>query len=334
MNIALWISPAMREKVFAERDMDALRHGHTLHCADGSDSELAAQWKKLVADADILITGWGSPAITDAMLEDAKKLRLIVHAAGSIKYLIPPGVWKKGIRVASNNRAIGVGVAETTLGMIISGLKGFFPCNALTHAGGWKNDATSLPDFTVREVFDVTIGLVGLGQVGRHLVGLLKGFEVQVLAYDPIVKPAEARALGVELVALNDLMARSDVVTIHAPALEATRHMIGREQLRLMKDDSVLINTARGSIIDEKALIEDLQRRRIWAFIDVTDPEPPAVDHPFRSLPHVILTPHIAGAVSNGIRRIGRNVTRQLDQFVAGKEMDGEVTAERAAIMA
>ncbi len=324
----------MREKVFAERDVEALKAEHTLKFAQGPESDLAAQWADLVGDAEVIITGWGSPAISDEMLAQAKQLKLLVHAAGSIKYLVPPTIWKRGIRVASNNRAIGVGVAETSLGMIISGLKGFFPCNALTHRGGWKNDPTSLPDFTVREVFDVTIGLVGLGQVGQHLVGLLKGFEVSIVAYDPIIPPEAAKALGVELVELNELMRRSDVVTIHAPALEATRHMIGREQLGLLKNDAVLINTARGSLIDEKALIEELQRRRIWAFIDVTDPEPPAADHPFRSMPHVVLTPHIAGAVSNGIRRIGRSVVRQVHQFVAGTEMDGEVTAERAAVMA
>ncbi|MCC6423069.1 MAG: hydroxyacid dehydrogenase [Phycisphaerales bacterium] len=288
----------------------------------------------MTSQAEIVVTGWDSPPISEAMLDQAKSLQLIVHAAGSIKHLLPAGVWERNIRVATNNYALGVGVAETTLGMIIAGLKGFIPCNALTHDGGWKSNGTSLPGFSVREVFDVTIGLVGLGQVARHLLGLLKGFEVAVVAYDPVIDPAEADAMGVELVELNELFARSDVVSIHAPALPMTRHMIGNSQLRLLKDDSILINTARGNVIDDSALIEELKRRRIWTFLDVTDPEPPAVDHPFRSMPHVILTPHIAGAISNGIRRIGRNVVRQIGEFVDGSEVNGEVTAERAILMA
>lgn len=334
MKIAMWVSPDMREKIFAERDMEALQAAHTVQCAAGPDEKLEAQWAELVSDADILITGWGSPAISDEMLAQAKNLQFLIHGAGSVKYLLPPGFWKRGIRIASNNRAIGVGVAETTLGMIIAGLKGFFPCNAITHGGGWKQKPTGVPGANVREVFDVNIGLVGLGQVGQHLVGLLKGFEVSILAYDPVIDRSQAESLGVELVELNDLMKRSDVVTIHAPALEATRHMVGAEQLGLMKDDAVLINTARGMIIDEQALIAELQKRRIYAFIDVTDPEPPAADHPFRSMDHVVLTPHIAGAISNGIRRIGRNVTRQVEQFISQKQIDGEITEARAAVMA
>jgi phosphoglycerate dehydrogenase-like enzyme len=333
-KIGIWISPDMRHKIFSEREMGTLEAVYDVRCATGVDADLGDQWTELVTQAEILVTGWGSPPISDEMLDKSKSLQSIIHAAGSIKQLLPASVWERGIRVATNNHALGVGVAETTLGMIIAGLKGFFPCNALTHGGGWKNGDTSLPGFTVREVFEVTIGLVGLGQVARHLVELLKVFEVTVVAYDPVVDPAEAEAMGVELVELDELMARSDVVSIHAPALPSTRRMIGRSQLRLLKDDAVLINTARGNVIDEPALVEELMRRRIWAFLDVTDPEPPVADHAFRSMPHVILTPHIAGAVSNGIRRIGRNVVRQIGEFAEGLERNGEVTAKRATVMA
>ena len=227
---------------------------------------------------------------------------------------------------------MGIGVAETTLSLMIAGLKGMFPASYETRAGRWHHSKPG--GFPIREMYDVTIGLIGASRIGRHVIRLLANFEVNVLLVDPFVSAAEAALLGVELVSLDDLLRRSDVVSLHAPRCPETRHMLSRDQFKLMRNHAIFINTARGMIVDEAALCDELRTGRIFAFIDVTDPEPPAVDHPFRSLPNVVLLPHIAGAVGNGCLRMGRSIVDQLLEFADGKTMHGEITREQWQRMA
>ena len=301
-------------------------------CTD--EQSLKAAYAQHAPQAEALVTGWGTPPLTVELLDAAPRLKVLVHSAGSIKALVPPSTWERGIRVGTTNEALGIGVAETTLGMMIAGLKGFFPARLWTAAGNWHSQTLGSDHVAVREIFDVTIGLISASKVGRHVMRLLRNFEVNVLVYDPYLTPAEAGQLGATLVTLDDLIRRSDVVSLHAPAMPATRHMLGRAQFRAMKDHAIFINTARGMIVDEAALIDELKTGRISAFIDVTDPEPPAKDHPFRSLPNVVLTPHLAGHVSNGCFRQGRSAVDQLIEFRQGRRMHGEVTPEMFAVMA
>jgi phosphoglycerate dehydrogenase-like enzyme len=157
------------------------------------------------------------------------------------------------------------------------------------------------------------------------LIRLLKQFDVRILVHDPYLSDEAVSELGAEKVELDELLKQSDVVSIHAPSIPETTHLLNERTLRLMKDDAILINTARGSLIDEDALVAELRQGRLWACLDVTDPEPPAPDHPFRSLPNVTLIPHIAGAVNNGLYRIGSYITRELELFAKGERLQGEV---------
>ncbi len=326
----------MLRHCIAAKDIERLKlHRHEVVLPDTDDpAGLLKIWQREATSVDLVLTGWDSPPITDAMLDAAPGIRAIVHAAGSVKPFIPKSIWQRGIRVASCNDALGVGVAETTIGMIIAGLKGFFPSSQVTRGGGWQREFMTLPDFHVRELYDVTIGIIGASRVGRHVIRLLKGFEVRVLLSDPHVDEEEARALGVKLVSLDELMASSDVVSLHAPALDSTRGMLGAKHFSAMKDGTIFVNTARGMIVDEEALAKELGSGRIWAFLDVTSPEPPAEDHPFRCLPNVILTPHISGALTNGCQRMGRSAVEQVLEFARGELMHGEITADRLAQLA
>lgn len=335
MHLFLFVPDSMQRRCFAPVDLDRLRASHELVLARSEEpAGLMREWDEHAPQADAIITGWDTPSITEAMLEQTPHLRLLVHSAGSVKHLLPAGFWQRRIRVVTCNDALAVGVAETTLGMMIAGLKGLFPANALTHAGGWKSEPFDLPGFPVRELFDVTIGLIGASKVGRQVIRLLRAFEVNILVADPYLSRDEATRLGVQRVGLDELMRQSDVVSLHAPALPMTRHMLSKAQFGAMKNHAIFINTARGSIVDEEALAQELKSGRIFAFLDVTNPEPPAVDHPFRNLPNVVLTPHISGAMSNGCRRMGRCAVDQLLLFAQGLHIPGEVTAEQMAILA
>ena len=322
MNVLLHLVPEMVERVFAPADLARLGRGNRL---------MGRQDLERLDEVDVLVTGWGTPALDDAFLDRAMRLKMIAHAAGSTRYLVPAEFWSRGIRLCSANEALGIGVAETTIALMISGLKAFFPCAQLTRENHWKADGLPWP---VREMYQVDIGLIGASKIGRHVIRLLKQFEVNVLLYDPHVSTEEAMELGVEQVDLMELMHRSDVVSLHAPALESTRMMLKREHFRAMKHHAIFINTARGMIVDEPALVDELRTGRIFAFIDVTHPEPPRPDHPFRTLPNCVLLPHIAGAITNGVRRQGRSIVDQVMEFAEGKTMHGEITNEQWVIMA
>lgn len=317
---------------FTENDVKLLSEHCDVVRLDPSQAPDA--WQSHAPTADALITGWDTPPLTDDMLDQAPNIRLLLHAAGSVRHLLPTTFWDRGIRLTSAREALATGVAETTIGMIIAGLKGFFPADRLTSEGGWKTSADQMPSFRVRETYGSTVGVIGASKVGRHVMNLLRHLETRTLIYDPYIDDREAQEYNAQKVGLEELMSASDVVTLHAPELPETQHMLKAEHFQLMKDDAIFINTARGSIIDESALAKELQRRRIWAFIDVTEPEPPAPDHLFRTLPNVVLTPHIAGAMSNGCLRIGRSITQQLLDFIRGEKLHGEITKDEAARLA
>jgi phosphoglycerate dehydrogenase-like enzyme len=322
MNVLLHLDPQMIAKVFAEADLKRLRRAHDVMDRNALDQ---------IGQVDVLITGWGTPMLDDSFYTRSPRLKLVAHAAGSTKAMVPPTFWRRGIRLCSANEALGIGVAETTVAMMIAGLKAFFPSAQFTREGKWKHEGLPWP---VREMYQIEIGLIGASKIGRHVIRLLKQYEVDVLLYDPHVTPEEAAELGVEQVPLMDLMRRSEVVSLHAPALESTRRMLGREHFGAMKQHAIFINTARGMIVDEMALVDELRTGRIFAFIDVTNPEPPALDHPFRTLPNCVLLPHIAGAITNGCHRMGRSIVEQICEFADGKTLHGEITEQQFAIMA
>lgn len=331
----LFLPESMVRHCFASKDLDRIaRQGRLIRTGAESEGELDAAWRKHAAGVDVMITGWDSPCPGDERLALAPHLRLLVHAAGSVKGVVSPAVWGRSIKVAGANHALARGVAETTLGLIITGLKGVFPTGALTRRGGWKDGALKLSTFPVRELFDVTVGVIGAGAIGRQLIGLLKPFEVEILVADPFLEAAQARELGVRLVSLEELMAGSEVVSLHAPSLPGNRHMLGRREFGLMKEHAIFINTARGMLVDEEALAEVLKMGRIWAFLDVTDPEPPRLDHPFRKLENVVLTPHIAGALANGCRRLGRAAADNVEAFARREPLLSEVREEELGRMA
>ena len=320
---------------FSKRDIAFLKNYYRCHIPESDLSdELLEGWQQLAPTAHAVVTGWDSPRIDAGMLEKASKLQAIIHSAGSIRPFIPPSTWESGIRIATANDALGRGVAETTIGLILAGLKGFFPCAELTRSQKWQSSIPKSGYGRVRELYDVTVGIVGASRTGRHVLRLLNEFEAEVVLADPTIDQAEAAALGAKLVSLEELMEISDVISLHAPALPQLRHMLGERHFRAMKDDAIFINTARGMLVDEDALIAELKTGRITAILDVTYPEPPQTDSPLRTLSNVVLLPHIAGAITTGCKRQGKSTVDQHIQLISGDAMHGEISLERFAVMA
>lgn len=279
--------------------------------------------------AEVLFTGWGSPRLDEDLLCGAPKLRAVFHAAGSVRDLVSPELWARGIVVCSAWRINAQPVAEFALAEIILALKHAPFRSRRMHAERRKPDGFVSPGAA-----GSVVGLVGLGAIGRRVRELLRALDVHVLAHDPVVGVEEAERLGVESVGLDDLFRRSDAVSLHLPALEATRGLVGEAVLRSMKTGATLINTSRGSVIDEKTLVDVLtERDDLFALLDVTDPDPPAPDSPLYCLPNVWLTPHIAGSVGRECLRMGDAMVAEARRFFRGEPLRHQLTRREAEAM-
>jgi phosphoglycerate dehydrogenase-like enzyme len=313
------------ERVFTKEDFEMFLRlfDVTVNVKDRnlSSSEVA----EIITGMDGLVTGWGSPELTDEVFERADRLKIIVHSAGSIRPILTKSVVEKyiiprDICVVSCRRAIAYNVAESTVGMMIMALRRWFDhIQAYRERGVWRS--REIPD-NGQFLMGATVGIIGVGVVGREVIKLLKPFNINILVYDPYLSEWEAGRLGVRRVGLNDLFEKSDVVSVHAPLTSETYHMIGRDQIKRMKDGAVLINTARGGIVDHDALIEECSKGRIIAFLDVTEPEPPPSNSPLRALKNVYVTPHVAGAGYYGYHMIGKIVVKSLEDFFAGRPVE------------
>jgi phosphoglycerate dehydrogenase-like enzyme len=193
--------------------------------------------------------------------------------------------------------------ASTALLFMLALSKRLFAQDRVTRAGRWDLQADVLGE----EILGRTLGIVGLGHSGRELVRLIAPFEMKILAYSPHADRAEALSLGVELVSLEELLRRSDIVSIHARPRPENRQMIGAPQFALMKPTAYIVNIARGELVDEAALVEALQKRQIrGAALDVFEHEPLPVSHPLIQLDNVILTPHWSASTRDVWQATGR----------------------------
>jgi phosphoglycerate dehydrogenase-like enzyme len=275
-----------------------------------------------LASADILVTGWGCPPVDGRVLAAAPRLRAVVHAAGTVKSHVTAACWDRGLLVSSAAEANGVPVAEYTLAAILFAGKGVFALRERYRADrGFALTAVvpSVGNFRRR------VGIVGASRIGRRVIGLLRQFDLDVYLADPYVDPDEASDLGVRLLSLEGLLRTCDIISVHAPANRQTQRMIGSAQLALIPDGGVLINTARGELVDTAALVAELSSGRLTAVLDVTDPEPLPPDSPLFALPNVFLTPHVAGSHGNEVERLGRSAVDEIERLLSGRALEHQV---------
>lgn len=285
---------------------------------------------ELLKQVEFIFSGWGAPKMDEAFLACAPRLEAIFYGAGSIRYFTTDAFWDRNIVVTSAYAANAVPVSEFTLAQILFSLKrGWYFIEQM------KSKRMYRPLEYLPGAFGSTVGIISLGVIGRMVVQKLRQFDLKILAYDPFISKAAAEEMGVELCSLEELFQRSDVVSLHAPELPATRHMITGKLLASMKHGATFINTARGSIVNEEEMIEVLQKRKdLVAALDVTEVEPPVEVSPLYSLPNVVLTPHIAGSLDRECLRMGRYMLDELDRYLKGQPLIWQITREKAAIMA
>jgi len=287
---------------------------------------------QIIEDFDGAITSWGSPRFTEEVVARARKLKVIAHAAGSVKRFVSQAVIERGIVVTSAAMAIAVPVAEHCLGLVLACLRNTVRHNNMFKEKGiWRKPGLWEKS---RSIHGKKVGVIGASFTGREFIKLLSRFDCQILLYDPYLSDEEAAELGVKRVSLEELLRQSDIVAVHAPLTSETEGMLGAKELALMKDDAVLVNTARGKIIDHQALLAELQKGRLRAGLDVTDPEPLPKDSPFRRMDKVIITPHIAGFSSVSRVAVGRMAAQSVIDVFSGRRPVNQVDLKRLSIIA
>ncbi|MBI3971813.1 MAG: hydroxyacid dehydrogenase [Chloroflexi bacterium] len=285
----------------------------------------------LLPRADAVLTSWGAPKFDARLLEHAPRLKIIGHAAGSIKGFILPEVFDRGIAVTHAASTIADSVGEWVLTVTLIALRRAYDFNRTMHEGGWAKREFGFGE----ELYRKRVGIVAASMTGRVFIRLLKPFDCDVVVYDPYLSPERAHELGVRLAgSLDELFETCDVVSNHAPTTPETTGMIGAAQLAKLRDNALFVNTARAAAIDYDALTRELQSGRIRAALDVFPKEPLVADSPLRGLPNVILSPHVAGGTVESRRRLGETIVDELARFFAGEPLKYGVTKQMLMTMA
>jgi D-3-phosphoglycerate dehydrogenase len=258
--------------------------GFEIVCNDTGRKLDRDEQKAMIADAFAVIAG--TESYDDDMLAAAPKLKLVVRFGVGTDNFDLESMKRRGIAVGviSNNNS----VAEFAVALILGIMKNLHRFDNAVREGAWSR-------FTMRELKAKTVGILGFGRIGRRLAQLLQGFDVNLIAYDPYMNEELAAQMNVKSVTLDQLLAESDVVSLHIPATPQTHHLINRETIAKMKDGAYLVNTSRGVLIDEAALKEALESGKLaGAALDVFEREPITKDLPLNSLDNILLAPHVA----------------------------------------
>ncbi len=274
--------------------------------------------KGWVADEDVVKEVRGSDAILvrigrvdKAVMDVCPNLKIVsVHGVGFDRVDVEEAS-RRGVLVTYTPGANAQAVAELTIGLMIAILRKLHLVIDKMLDGRWDE---AMAYGVGNEVYGKVVGLVGIGNIGGRVARIVRAMEVaDVLAYDPYVSEARAKELGVKLVDLDTLLKQSDIISVHAPLTKETYHIIGEEKLKLMKPTAIIVNTARGGLIDNEALYKALRDGWIaGAALDVTDPEPLPKEHPLYKLPNVVITPHIGGSTYESWRRVSLTAAEEI----------------------
>ncbi|GHH73132.1 2-hydroxyacid dehydrogenase [Streptomyces sulfonofaciens] len=286
----------------------------------------------VLADVELLVTGWGCPPLDAAVLASAPRLRAVVHTAGTVRGHVTEACWERGIEVSSAAAANALPVAEYTVAMILLAGKRVLERAAAYRLARRRDEPLHVPASVGN--YHRTVGILSASLIGRRVIELLRPYDLHVLLHDPYVTDEEARALGTRPVGLPELFTGSDIVSVHTPLLPATRGLVSRDLLTSMRTDAVLINTARGAVVDQDALTDVLRQGSIRAVLDVTDPEVPPPDHPLWDCGNALITPHLAGSQGNEWRRLADLAIGEVKRWAAGDGFAHPVRRERLAFLA
>ena len=300
----------------------------TLTWNDTEDYLNAEQMRDALENVDVLVCGWGTPKLTEEVLSKANRLKLVAYVAGSVANVVSDDMYRRGIRIVCGNEAFARSVAEATLAYMLCALRDIPYYNSRMQNGLWKTERSH-----GRALNDKTVGIIGYGAISKYLLDLLKPFNVKILLYSGHMTVEQAEQLGVQKADLDEIFSTCQVVSVHTARSAKNYHLVDERLLRLMQEDAVLVNTARGDIIDEEALIRVAKEGKIRAILDVFEVEPLPADSGLRGMENVILLPHCGGPTVDKRCDAARLVLDDILRMQQGLPLQNEVVAARAATM-
>ena len=248
-----------------------------------------------IADADGAVV-W-QDKVDGEFLDHAPKLKVIAQRAIGFDLIDAEECARRGVRVSNAPSGVDDSTADFAIALMLASARQLVEAVNITMKGGWQRFGPMESPFLGHDVYEQTLGIVGLGRIGSKVARRARGFDMKILYYDIVRNPRE-KELGAEFIPdLHKMLGMADYVTVHVPLNNETRHLIGARELAAMKPSAILINTARGGLVDPKALYDALKSKKIHAAaIDVTEVEPIEPDDPLLTLDNIIIAPHIAGA--------------------------------------
>ncbi|MER3521466.1 MAG: phosphoglycerate dehydrogenase, partial [Acidimicrobiia bacterium] len=305
----------------APSGLDILRQaGHNVDFRPGIDHR---ELIEAVCDAAALIVRSGTQVTAD-VIEAAPALRVIGRAGIGVDNIDVEAATRRGIVVVNAPQSNTLSAAEHTMALMLALCRRIPEADRSMHAGEWKRSA-----FVGIELADKTLGIVGLGRIGTLVAQRALAFGMRLIAYDPYVSQERARQMSVELVSLEELCERADVITVHLPKTKETVGLINKERIASMKPSVRIVNTARGEIVDEEALATALYEGRIaGAAVDVYSREPPPPDHPLLGAPNTVLTPHLGATTAEAQDKAGKAVAEQVVAVLRGELVPFAVNVE------
>lgn len=327
MDILVTLPDELRDSLVTDDVEERLEALGDVHWNETGGQFSEAMLRERIDGIDICVTGWGSPKLTNEIVDAAGDLRLVVHIGGSVAPIASEALYDRGIPVCSAVHEMAPYVAEGILGMLLASLRELPRYDAALGRGDWPQD-----DDGDATLFGASVGFVGLGSVGEALLDLLAPFGVEVSVYDPYV--GKDRIVGydfAELGSLEEVLQNADIVSIHAAKTHETLGLLDAERLGQLPDGALLVNAARGAIVEQEALVEVLRTGRIAAALDVFEPEPLPADSALRTFDNVLLVPHRAGSPSR--RRIAEAMVEEVERFAADEPLEHRISRERFRLM-
>jgi len=267
--------------------------------------------KKIIKDYDGLAIR-SATKVTEDLIDAAPKLKVIGRAGIGVDNVDIPAATKKGIVVMNTPLGNANAAAEHAIALMLSLARHIPQANASMKEGKWEKKK-----FMGIEVMDKTLGIIGLGNIGSIVASRASGLKMNIIAYDPFLSEERAKQKGVELVSLDELFAKSDFITIHTPLTPETKNMINKDTFAKMKDGVMIINCARGGIVNEKDLCDAIKSGKVaGAAIDVFEKEPTPADHPFHAIDEIITTPHLGASTEEAQEKVASAIAEQIGLFL------------------
>ena len=286
--------------------------------------------RELTKDYDAVLTGWGSAMLDTSVLDSNDHLKLIVHTGGTVGNLVDSYVYDNGITVFSGNKLYAESVAEGTIAYMLLGQRRLPHYLNEVREGRWRTEAD-----VWEGLLDKTVGIVGLGTISTILIRMLQIFRVKIKLFSFFDIPEEMfTRYNVQRASLEEIFSTCDIVSVHSALNAQNRGLIQKKHFELLKENALFLNTARGDVINEDALIEELKTGRFRAVLDVYHKEPLPADSPLRTLPNVYAIPHMAGPTLDRRPYITSALIGEMVRFFNGEtNSELEITRELAARM-